>query len=91
MTIGRYQITREIARSNDIVYEAFDPQLGRKLALKELSLDIRVQEPERRLRIDRFFREARAAGNLSHPGIVTIFDFGVDNGRNFISIEYFYG
>ena len=33
MTIGRYQITREIARSNDIVYEAFDPQLGRKLAL----------------------------------------------------------
>ena len=48
MTIGRYQIVREIARSNDIVYEAFDPQLGRKLALKELSLDIRVQEPERR-------------------------------------------
>ena len=59
MTIGRYQITREIARSNDIVYEAFDPQLGRKLALKELALDVRVQEPERRLRIDRFFREAR--------------------------------
>lgn len=91
MTIGRYQITREIARSNDIVYEAFDPQLGRKLALKELSLDIRVQEPERRLRIDRFFREARAAGNLSHPGIVTIFDFGEDNGRYFIAMEYLEG
>ena len=91
MTIGRYQITREIARSNDIVYEAFDPQLGRKLALKELALDIRVQEPERRLRIDRFFREARAAGNLSHPGIVTIFDFGEDNGRYFIAMEYLEG
>mgnify|MGYP006147583903 CR=1 FL=1 len=91
MTIGRYQITREIARSNDIVYEAFDPQLGRKLALKELSLDVRVQEPERRLRIDRFFREARAAGNLSHPGIVTIFDFGEDNGRYFIAMEYLEG
>jgi len=91
VTIGRYQITREIARSNDIVYEAFDPQLGRKLALKELALDIRVQEPERRLRIDRFFREARAAGNLSHPGIVTIFDFGEDNGRYFIAMEYLEG
>jgi len=91
MTIGRYQITREIARSNDIVYEAFDPQLGRKLALKELSLDVRVQEPERRLRIDRFFREARAAGNLSHPGIVTIFDFGEDHGRYFIAMEYLEG
>ena len=91
MTIGRYQITREIARSNDIVYEAFDPQLGRKLALKELALDVRVQEPERRLRIDRFFREARAAGNLSHPGIVTIFDFGEDNGRYFIAMEYLEG
>ena len=91
MTIGRYQIVREIARSNDIVYEAFDPQLGRKLALKELSLDIRVQEPERRQRIDRFFREARAAGNLSHPGIVTIFDFGEDNGRYFIAMEYLEG
>ena len=91
MTIGRYQITREIARSNDIVYEAFDPQLGRKLALKELALDVRVQEPERRLRIDRFFREARAAGNLRHPGIVTIFDFGEDNGRYFIAMEYLEG
>ena len=91
MNIGRYQITREIARSNDIVYEAFDPQLGRRLALKELALDVRVQEPERRLRIDRFFREARAAGNLSHPGIVTIFDFGEDNGRYFIAMEYLEG
>jgi serine/threonine protein kinase len=91
VTIGRYQITREIARSNDIVYEAFDPQLGRRLALKELALDVRVQEPERRLRIDRFFREARAAGNLSHPGIVTIFDFGEDNGRYFIAMEYLEG
>ena len=91
MNIGRYQIVREIARSNDIVYEAFDPQLGRRIALKELALDVRISEPERRQRIDRFFREARAAGNLSHPGIVTIFDFGDDKGRYFIAMEYLEG
>lgn len=88
---GKYRIVREIARSNDIVYEAQDTSLGRRVALKELNLGQGLTGQARRDRIERFNREARSAGRLSHPNIVSIFDFGEENGRHFIAMEYLEG
>ncbi len=88
---GKYQIVREIARSNDIVFEALDVSLGRKIALKELNIAPSMTGQARRERIERFNREARAAGRLSHPNIVSITDFGEENGRHFIAMEYLDG
>ena len=90
-TLGRYQIVREIARSNDIVYEAVDQSINRRVALKELLLPPNLAGAQRTERIQRFYREARAAGSLSHPNIVTIYEVGEDHGRHFIAMEYLEG
>lgn len=89
--LGRYALVREIARSNDIVWEATDPQMNRRLALKELSLPPTLAGQAKRQRIERFFREARAAGAMSHENIVTIYEVGEDKGRYFIAMEYLEG
>jgi serine/threonine protein kinase len=91
-TLKRYQIIREIARSNDIVYEAHDPQTGRRIAIKELAIPPGLVGQARRERIERFRREGRAAGALSpHPHIVTIFDVDNEGDRYFIAMEYLEG
>lgn len=90
-TLGRYQIIREIARSNDIVYEAYDPQMNRRVALKEMYLQPGASDAQRRERRDRFLREARAAGSLAHPNIVTIYEVGEESGRLYIAMEYLEG
>ena len=88
---GQYQIVREIARSNDIVYEAIDTRLRRRIALKELNIAPGMTGQPRRERIERFYREARAAARLTHPNIVSVFDFGEENGRHFIAMEFLEG
>ncbi|MGQ9454665.1 MAG: protein kinase domain-containing protein [Armatimonadota bacterium] len=90
-TLGRYQIIREIARSNDIVYEAIDPSINRRVALKELWIDPSLSGAQRRERIERFWREGKAAGRLNHPNIVTIYEVGRDGDRHFIAMEYLEG
>lgn len=89
--IGRYRIVREIARSNDVVYEAEDPVIKRRVAVKELLLPPSLTGEARRERIERFYREAKAAGRLSHPNIVTIHEVGESGGRYFIAMEYLEG
>ena len=90
-TLGKYQIIREIARSNDIVYEAIDPSINRRVALKELWIDPSLTGAQRRERIERFRREGKAAGRLNHPNIVTIYEVGSDGDRHFIAMEYLEG
>jgi serine/threonine-protein kinase len=90
-TLGKYQIIREIARSNDIVYEAYDPVMHRRVALKELAYPSGATDQQKEDRRSRFMREARAAGSLTHPNIVTIFEFGEDAGRHYIAMEYLDG
>ncbi len=89
--LGRYELVREIARSNDIVYEAVDTTMGRRVAIKELWLPPTLQGAAREERRQRFRREARAAGSLGHPNIVTIYDIGEDAGRLFVAMEYLEG
>jgi serine/threonine-protein kinase len=90
-TLGQYQIIREIARSNDIVYEAYDPLMNRRVAIKELAVPGGSTPQQREERISRFKREAQAAGTLNHPNIMTVFSFAEDAGRIFMALEYLDG
>jgi|GEM_PF-5880496 len=89
--LGKYEIIREIARSNDIVYEAYDDATNRRIALKELQVPVGASASQAEERRQRFLREARAAGALSHPAIVTIHEVGEDAGRCFIAMEFLDG
>lgn len=75
-----------------IVYRAYDPQIGRTVAIKTISLTGAEFGDEGEYRT-RFLREARAAGRLSHPGIVTIFDAGEDSesGEPYLVMEHIAG
>ena len=90
-TLGQYQIIREIARSNDVVYEAYDPLMNRRVAIKELAMPQGASSQQQEERISRFKREAQAAGTLNHPNIMTVFSFAEDNGRTFMAMEYLDG
>ena len=73
-TIGRYEIIDELGRgATGVEYKASDPTIGRQVAIKVLSLESEKTEEGPSSR-DVFMREARSAGRLSHPGIVTIHD-----------------
>jgi len=77
-SLGRYLIEAEIGRgAMGVVYRAYDPQIGRQVAIKTISLTGQEFAYEQEYRA-RFLREVRAAGRLSHPGVVTIFDAGQD-------------
>jgi serine/threonine-protein kinase len=76
--LGRYQVETEIGRgAMGVVYRARDPKIDRLVAIKTISLVGQEPEEEQAYR-ERFVQEARAAGRLSHPGIVAIFDAGED-------------
>jgi serine/threonine protein kinase len=90
--IGRYEIEQTLGRgAMGVVYLARDPLIDRRVALKTLRVDLDTEYAgEFR---ERFFREAKAAGGLNHPGIVTIHDVGEDpeSGLVFIAMEYIEG
>lgn len=90
-TIGKYQIIREIARSNDIVYEGYDPRMNRRVAVKELHMPGGASAQQKEDRIKRFEREARAAGSLVHPNIVTVYEVGTDGAMHFLAMEFLTG
>jgi len=90
-TLGKYQIIREIARSNDIVYEAYDPVMHRRVAVKELDMPGGATSQQKEDRIKRFMREARAAGSLVHPNIVTVYEVAEQGDRHYIAMEFLDG
>jgi tRNA A-37 threonylcarbamoyl transferase component Bud32 len=87
--IGRYKIVRELGRgAMGVVYHAIDPNIGRPVAIKTIQLgNVRNPGEQERLR-ERLFREARSAGMLSHPSIVTIYDVEQQDDLAFIAMEY---
>lgn len=87
-TIGRYQVINEIGRgASGTVYRASDPAIGREVAIKALRLE-QVGTPEERERIrERLRREAKSAGVLTHPHIVTIYDVVEQDGDAYIVME----
>ena len=88
MEYVRYQIIEELGRgSMGVVYKAHDPQIDRLVALKVLRPDRVTSEDF----VQRFLKEARAIGRLSHPNIVTVYDVGRDHGTIYIAMEFLRG
>lgn len=82
---GRYQIVGELGRGGmGIVYKAKDTSLDRMVAYKVLPESLR-ENPQA---LKNFMREAKAAAQLNHPGIVTVYDTGEQDGRYYIAMEY---
>lgn len=86
-TLGRYEVQRELGRgAMGTVYLGKDPKINRMVAIKT----IRFEEVDPSVIKDvkeRFFREAEAAGKLSHPNIVTIYDAGEDYDLAYVAME----
>jgi serine/threonine-protein kinase len=88
--LGRYRILDELGRgAMGIVYKAEDPILDRPLAIK--TIFIPVDEEDRKEYEARFNQEARAAGRLAHPGIVTIYDVGREGEMVYMAMEMLEG
>src|SRR5262249_58682927 len=86
--IDKYQIISVLGKgAMGVVYHAYDPVVKRDVAIKFLS-SLDSEETEL---ISRFEREARLAGGLRHPNIVTIHDLGHYEGRPYIVMEYIVG
>jgi tetratricopeptide (TPR) repeat protein/tRNA A-37 threonylcarbamoyl transferase component Bud32 len=82
---GRYEIFREVGRgSMGIVYEAYDRQLRRIVALKRLRSEFGRDSVE----CERFQHEAESIGRLNHPSIVQVYDFGFQNDSPYIVMEF---
>lgn len=86
--IGKYVIKRLLGKGGmGRVYHAYDPIIGRDVALKVMLNDL-AEDPHLK---ERFIREAQSAGRLRHPHIVTIYDLGEENGVPYIAMEYLEG
>ncbi|UCC44569.1 MAG: protein kinase [Candidatus Zixiibacteriota bacterium] len=90
--LGRYQVTGVLGKgAMGTVYQGVDPAINRPVALKTIRLDF-VNDPEEMAELkERLFREAQAAGKLSHPNIVTIYDVGSEEHLQYIAMEYLEG
>jgi serine/threonine protein kinase len=85
---GRYEISGELGRgAMGVVYRATDPVIGRNVAVKTIRLSEEGTGLTRPELLGRFQTEARAAGLLTHPNIVVVYDAGEENGLYFITME----
>ena len=90
--LGRYRIDSVLGRgAMGVVYAAVDTRLGRRVAIKTVQRGFLADESTASEFAARFEREAQAAARLSHPNIVTIFDFGEQDGESYIVMEFIPG
>lgn len=88
--VGRFYLTEKLGTgTNGTVYRGHDPVIDRDVAIKILGGQLSISE--RKQREQQFINEARAAGRLSHPNIVTIFDASSEGGNTFIAMEFLPG
>jgi len=88
--LGRYEIIGELGQgAMGVVYKAKDPLIDREVAIKTINLSLAQEEREEYEA--RFYQEAKAAGRLSHPNIVTIYDVGRSEDIAYIAMEYLHG
>ncbi|MFN8671612.1 MAG: serine/threonine-protein kinase [Candidatus Sericytochromatia bacterium] len=96
-TIGGYEIKSELGRGGmGVVYKGWDRKLEREVAIKVVeNIDTQTADQltltSHQELIERFKTEAKAIAKLSHPNIVNIYDFGVENDRNYMVMEFLKG
>jgi serine/threonine protein kinase len=87
-TLGKFEILDKIGQgAMGVVYKARDPFIGRLVALKTITTGL-AEDPTL---LERFYQEARSAGALQHPNIVTIFELGKEGDTPFIAMQYLAG
>ncbi|MCI0659343.1 MAG: serine/threonine protein kinase, partial [Acidobacteria bacterium] len=90
--LGRFEIIREIGKgAMGVVFLAHDPRIDRKIAIKMITIPSGISPQEARETRHRFVREAQAAGKLTHPNIITIYDVVEEADRSYIAMEYIQG
>jgi serine/threonine protein kinase len=88
--LGRYRIVSELGRgAMGVVYEAEDPSLNRTVAIKTIFMA--TDPAERAEYVARFHQEAKAAGGLNHPNIITIYDIGREGDLAYMAMELIEG
>jgi serine/threonine-protein kinase len=91
-TVGRYEIIKEIGQgAMGVVYEAKDPKINRRLAIKTIRFSDEFEEGRVKKVKNRFFKEAEIAGKLSHESIVSIYDVGEDYDLTYLAMEFLEG
>ncbi len=87
-TIGDYRLLRQVGRGGmGIVYEAWQESMDRRVALKVLPADIAADTKA----VTRFIREAKLAGQLQHPNVVSVFGMGVEADTPYYAMEFVRG
>ncbi|MEN9864847.1 MAG: hypothetical protein RL748_437 [Pseudomonadota bacterium] len=87
-TLGKYRIDATLGKgAMGVVYKGFDPHIERVVALKTIRKDLLEANPEMGL-IARFKNEAQAAGRLSHPNIVAVYEYGESDDTAYIAMEF---
>ncbi|HTF13466.1 MAG TPA: protein kinase [Burkholderiales bacterium] len=90
-TLGRYQLERILGKgAMGIVYEALDPKLHRKVAIKTILISQLDEETAKDFSM-RFVREAHAVARLNHPNIVQVYDFGEEGNIAYLVMEFIRG
>jgi serine/threonine-protein kinase len=89
--LGKYQVTEVLGKgAMGVVYKAFDPNIRRTVALKTIRKEL-IDDDRAAQMLARFKNEAQAAGRLSHPGIVGVYEYGEENELAYIAMEYVQG
>jgi serine/threonine-protein kinase len=89
--LGKYTITDELGKgAMGVVYKGFDPDIRRTVALKTIRKEM-VDDDQAAMLLARFRNEAQAAGRLSHPGIVSVYEWGEEGEIVFLAMEYVEG
>ncbi len=90
--IGKYKITSILGKgAMGIVYKALDPDINREVAIKTIRFDLVSEEGDREEMMERFMREAQAAGKLTHSNIITIYDVGREKDMTYIVMQLIEG
>jgi serine/threonine-protein kinase len=91
VTLGKYQIRGTLGRgAMGTVYDGWDPVIGRRVAIKTVRM-LDHDDAEAQEALARFKNEAQAAGRLSHPNIVAVYDYGESDETAFIVMEFIEG
>ena len=90
--IGKYKVLGLLGKGGmGIVYKALDPDIERDVAIKTIRFDNFQEGTQKDDLMARFIREARAAGKLNHPNIVTVYDVGREEDLTYIVMQYIEG